>query len=149
MKAKVAKKNGRPPEPVPQNHADAIIIWIAQGKTLREYCRQPNTPCWVTVYNWLEKDSIFAARFAHARDSGADAIAEETLEIIDTFPMQTDGDSGSRLDSAHVAWMKNRVELRMKLLAKWNPRKYGDKLDLNHKGELQVSVYTGVPPADG
>lgn len=33
---------------------------------------------------------------------------------------------------------KLRIETRLKLLAKWNPKKYGDKLDLNHGGEVAV-----------
>ncbi len=79
------------------------------------------------MYDWLDKDKEFAARFAQARDVGADVIAEEALSIIDTFPIEAVSDSGSRLDSAHVAWLKNRAEMRLKLLAKWNPKKYGDR----------------------
>ena len=70
-------KLGRPstkPDPVIVNE---IIEWIAHGNTLRSYCRQKNKPNWRTIYNWLEKDEgDFIARFAHARDMGADAIAE-------------------------------------------------------------------------
>ena len=129
------KKLGRPPEPVPQHKADEIIEWIAGGNTLRDYCRIEGNPAWRTVYEWLEKDSDFLARFARAREMGHDAIAEDTLEIIDTFPMEAVSDSGSRLDSAHVSWLKNRVEQRMKLLAKWNPKKYGDKIDVTSDGK--------------
>lgn len=115
---------------------EQIIDWIAHGKTLREFCRQEGKPSWRTVYDWLEKDEEFATRFAQARDMGADAIAEECLEIIDTeaeiAESVSQSGSSSRRDSGHVAWMKNRVEMRLKLLAKWNPKKYGEKLDLNH-----------------
>lgn len=138
-------KMGRPPEDVPADIVEELIEWISQGKTLREYCRQPGKPAWRTVYAWMAKDVDFYARFAHARELGHDAIAEETLEIIDTFPMEAVSESGSRLDSGHVAWLKNRVEQRMKLLAKWNPKKYGDKVGLQHEGGVTIQVVTGVP----
>ena len=141
----MARGRGRPPEAVPADIAEELVEWISQGKTLREYCRQPGNPAWRTVYAWMEKDVDFYARIAHARELGHDAIAEETLEIIDTFPMEAVSDSGSRLDSGHVAWPKNRVAQRMKLLAKWNPKKYGDKVGVQHEGGVTLNVVTGVP----
>ncbi len=128
MTAKTDKRGrGRPAEPVPTEKMEEILVWIAQGQPLREYCRIEGNPAFRTVYDWLDKDKEFAARFAQARDVGADVIAEEALSIIDTFPLEAVSDSGSRLDSAHVAWLKNRAEMRLKLLAKWNPKKYGDR----------------------
>ena len=120
-------KMGRPPEPVPDGMSDEIVEWISTGKTLRDYCRQEGKPNWRTVYLWIEKDKDFATRIACAREMGHDAIAEDTLQIIDTEPERIVSDSGVRYDSAFVQWKKNQVELRLKLLAKWNPKKYGDK----------------------
>lgn len=140
-----AKKTGRPVEPVPQGTVEEIIAWIADGNTLREFCRLPGKPAWRTVYDWLEKDPIFAARFARARDMGHDAIAEDTLAIIDTEAERAISEGGVRRDSAHVAWLKNRVEQRMKLLAKWNPKKYGDKVGVESSGSIAVTIATGVP----
>ena len=141
----MARGRGRPPEAVPADIATEICEWIANGKTLREWCRIEGNPTWTTVYRWMEKDQEFSHRIAHARELGHDAIAEETIEIIDTFPVEAVSDSGSRLDSGHVAWLKNRVEQRMKLLAKWNPKKYGDKVGVQHEGGVTLNVVTGVP----
>jgi hypothetical protein len=147
MKTPKKTNRGRPKEQVDPEIIDDICAWIADGKTLRDYCRQEGSPNWRTVYNWLDKDDEFLTRFTRAREVGQDAIAEDTLEIIDTFPINTGGDN-ARLDSAHVAWLKNRVEQRMKLLAKWNPKKYGDKVGLEHQGGINVNVVTGVPGED-
>lgn len=144
-KAKPKARIGRPPEPVPKAMAEEIIVWIADGNTLREFCRQPGKPNWRTVYEWIEKDPIFAARFARARDMGHDAIAEDTLAIIDTEAERAISEGGVRRDAAHVAWLKNRVEQRMKLLAKWNPKKYGDKVGVESSGSIAVTIATGVP----
>ena len=34
---------------------------------------------------------------------------------------------------------------RLKLLAKWNPKKYGDRVDLGHEGGITLNVVTNVP----
>lgn len=127
---------GRPPEPVPQNKADEIIDWISAGKTLREWCRQAGNPSFRTVYDWLDKDDDFASRFAHARDTGHDVIAQECFEIADEQPPTIEG----RTDAGYVAWQKNRIWTRTQLLAKWNPKKYGDKIDLKHSGSVGLNI---------
>ncbi len=124
-----------------KDHEDAIIEWISDGKTLRDYCRQPNTPDHTTVYDWLDEDESFSHRFARARDIGADAIAQETLNIVDERPPTTDNGA---TDSGYVSWQKARVETRLKLLAKWNPKKYGDRIDhTSSDGSMTPKDVTG------
>ena len=111
---------------------EAVLSRIAQGETLaalgRELGFHPTS--WS---QWVREDEDLAIAYAQARDVGADVIAEDVLRIIDEEPervVQIDEDgkkSTSRIDSAAVAWAKNRAEVRLKLLAKWAPKKYGDK----------------------
>jgi hypothetical protein len=131
---------------VPQVYADEVIEWITDGRTLRDYCRQPNKPSWGAVYEWVRKDKEFAERFARARDAGADAIAEDTIAMIDEEPERTE--DGSRIDPAYVQWRRIQVEQRLKLLAKWNPKKYGDRVGVDHAGGVQLQVITGVPTVE-
>ena len=44
------------------------------------------------------------------------------------------GGDNPKYDNAHVAWLRNRAEYRLKLLAKWNPKKYGDRMINEHTG---------------
>ena len=105
-----------------------VIDWIGAGKTLREYCRQDGKPSFHMIYVWEKDDEVFASRLAHARDIGSDAIAEEAMSIIDAEPLAVHDDLGNkRYDSGSISWNKNRAEQRMKLLACWNPRKYGQR----------------------
>jgi hypothetical protein len=74
----------------------------------------------------------FAIAYARARDVGFDVIALEGLSALDEEPervITTSGDdrSESRIDAASVQRAKNRFEGRLKLLAKWDPKRYGDK----------------------
>lgn len=93
-------------------------------------------PAWRTVYHWIEDDQDFAARIAHARVLGFDAIAEETVAILDEAPERTATEFGDKVDPGYVQWQKNRAEQRLKLLAKWSPKKYGDSVNLNHSGSI-------------
>jgi hypothetical protein len=78
------------------------------------------------------ENAAFAERFARARDTGHDIIAQECLEIADRkaedYMVLADG--REQLDREHVQRSKLRIETRLKLLAKWNPKKWGDKLEL-------------------
>lgn len=114
---------------------------LAQGEPLRVICRDPHMPGWVTVYSWINADQGFAERIARARGLGYDAIAEECLEIADdaTGDMKPVGllaDMGDKaptaFDAEHVQRSKLRIETRLKLLAKWDPKRYGDRQAIEH-----------------
>lgn len=123
---------GRPPEPVPEAMAAEIIEWISQGKTLREFCRQPGKPSRRSVDEWRLKDPTFAARVARARDCGFDQIADECMAISDTteegitLEEVEDGKTTTKRGDM-LGHRKLRVETRLKLLACWDPRRYGVK----------------------
>ena len=135
----VKRKRGRPSLQTPELENE-ICQRLAEGEPLRQICRDAHMPNWRTVYLWRLASPEFDSAIARARIPGLDAIAEETLEIIDTFPMMIEGESGSRIDSGHVAWLKNRVEQRMKLLAKWDPKRFGDRTELTgpNGGPIQI-----------
>lgn len=126
------KKMGRPPgtSPYPNKEQikDELVLWISNGKTLREFCRQDGMPNFSVMYDWEAQDKDFAQRIAHARLKGHDVIAEECAALSDTEPLAVFDEAGNkRYDPGSIAWRKMQIETRLKLLAKWNPRKYGDK----------------------
>lgn len=108
-------------------HCEAILKWIAEGKPLTQFCRLSGNPPWPTVYDWLAEDDDFARGFARARDVGSAAIAEEALAIADKQePGQivTQDKEGTKIVTEDMlGHRKLRVETRLKLLAKWNPKK--------------------------
>ena len=129
------RKIGRPPQPIPAALAEDMLVWLSQGKPLREWCCQPGKAHFTSVYDWISKDASFALRVRAAREAGYDVIADECLTIADTEPS----------DSVAVQWQRLRIDTRLKLLAKWNPRKYGDRVGLDHTGGVAIRVITGVP----
>lgn len=108
--------------------ADEICRRIANGEFLRAICREPGKPNWCTIYEWIKSKPDFAQRMEEARSMGADAIAEDALMMLDEPPERCMTMSGDKVDAGHVQWQKNRSEQRLKVLAKWHPKKYGDKV---------------------
>lgn len=110
-------------------------------------------PARQTVHDWMKADEDFAGQFARAREDGADVIAEDSLEIVDATPER---DAMGKVDSGWVAHQKLRAEHRLKLLAKWSPRKYGEKMTTEHTGAnggaIQVAstvTFVRPPPRQG
>lgn len=104
---------------------------IAQGEPLRQICRDPRMPAFQRVYEYLAHNEEFAGRIARAREIGFDAIAEEALEIANTpvFGEETE-DDGEKVKVKRgdmLGHRKLQIETRLKLLAKWSPKKYGER----------------------
>ena len=116
---------------------DEIVEGLSDGVPLRELCRREGMPSWRTIYSWMDADEAVASRIAQARDVGYDAIAEDILDIADDGTndwverKRNDGSTDVVIDSEHVQRSKLRIETRLKLLAKWSPKKYGDNTTLN------------------
>lgn len=134
------KKNGRPTKRT-QAVVWTIIEKLSQGIPLTQICAPEKMPGVRTVYDWMDADPVLSAAIARARDMGFDALAEEALEIADdgtndyVTRKNADGTEYEAFNAEHVQRSKLRVETRLKLLAKWNPKKYGDKLDVTSGGE--------------
>lgn len=126
--------------------AKSIIEQLSDGVPLRVICRQEGMPAWRTVYDWIAKDEDLAAHIARARELGYDAIAEECLDIADdgsndyVEKERDDGSTYEALNSEHIQRSKLRIETRLKLLAKWNPKKYGERLDLGNAGGQPLKI---------
>ena len=91
-----------------------ILSRVSLGTPLAQICREKDVDRTI-VYDWRKRDAEFDQQFARARDAGFDALADEALSIADN----TDEDPASR---------RVRVETRLKLLAKWDPKRYGDRI---------------------
>jgi hypothetical protein len=109
-----------------------ILMSVSNGTTLTQSCSNVGIHV-QTWYDWCEKDESLRIRFARARELGFDAIAESLRTTT----------RGGGESSGDVARDKLIVETDLKLLAKWDPKRYGDKIQ--HTGEgggpIQVQVY--------
>lgn len=107
--------------------AALICERMAEGKSLREVCRAEDIPVTeAAVRKWaIEDHDGFSAHYARARESQIEAMAEDLVEIADD---KTGDPQRDRL----------RVDSRKWLMSKVAPKKYGDKLEHEHKGSIVV-----------
>lgn len=108
---------------------DVIVELISRtelGEPLTKISADPRMPSRASVYSWMETDAEFAGRFRAARARGVHALAEECIEIAD----------GSAKDAVEVADKRVRIDTRLRLAGKWLPAIYGERVDVNHTGEV-------------
>lgn len=121
--------------PRPSLYTDEILAEIeerlGQGEPLAQICRDESMPAYRTVWDWMQPNNAnnvngkVSKAIARAREEGEEVIASNTRNIAR-------GLDGSTHD---VARDKLVIDTDLKLLAKWNPKKYGDKVDVNHGGQ--------------
>jgi transposase len=142
IEALAPKKIGRPSTRTPEVVKE-ICDRLSSGEPLRAICRDPRMPGWDTVYDWMARDEGFALQVAQARENGVEAIAQDTLAMIDAPPqVVVDNNGVSRIDPAYVQWTKLRTEQRMKLLACWSPNRYGNRVQVagDKDNPLQINI---------
>jgi hypothetical protein len=106
------------------NEKDAaeIVARLSKGETLADVARDLNIGR-TTVYDWQVERPEFAERIARARTFGFDAIAERTRATARGIGPEYGGDG-----TGDVQRDKLIIETDLKLLAKWDPKRFGDKL---------------------
>lgn len=127
---------------------------LAAGELLASIVRDAHMPAWSTVYAWRDSDPDTVERFRHAREAGEEAVALKAQRIVDGLE-PTDGvPSDPTRDKA-------RADIRLKILAKMNPKRWGESTQLRHAdaegqkldtaplvGELLSLMGTGVAAPD-
>ncbi len=133
-------KLGRP-STFSKEAVDEICQRLGKGEPLAVICRDEHMPSVSTVSNWKRDSADFSAAFARAREEGFDQIAADCLDIADETSQDTlSTENGDRPNTEWLARSKLRIETRLKLLAKWDPKRYGDKVQTEHSGEVGLTV---------
>lgn len=152
------KKTGRPSKYTPEI-AQEMCNLLAEGIPLREICRREGFPAWRTVYDWMVRDDEavaagggvgLSASIARAREIGYDALAEQCLMIADTPQMgrrtvyssgaEEDEDSMTVTEEDMLGHRKLQIETRLKLLAKWDPKRFGDRVQLAGDADQPIKI---------
>jgi len=117
-----------------------ICIELSLGKSLASICKQEGMPAQSQIYVWLQKYPEFQERYTRAREEQAETHADEIVDIADETPalVEIKDDKGNvidyKLDSAFIAWQRQRIDSRKWNAAKQRPKKYGDKVMTEHTG---------------
>lgn len=108
-----------------QETVDDICERIGVGESLRAICRDEEMPALSTVFRWLTIHPEFSDQYARAREEQAEALADEITDIADT--------------EEDVQRAKVRIDARKWVAGKLRPKKYGDKTQLEHSGEMKLT----------
>ncbi len=139
---------GRPTDYTPDT-AQAVCMRIAEGESLRMVCRDEEMPCKATILRWLGRHEEFRAQYAQAKELGIEAMAEELFEIADDgtndWMELTDKEGnayGYKANGEHIQRSKLRIDTRKWYLSKILPKKYGDKIQTEHSGHIDLAPKT-------
>lgn len=135
----------RPQKPELRKKIPAILDHIAEGKSLRSICDTDGFPPISTFLTWVASDAELEKAYRFALEIRADVQHEEMMEIADDGRndwMEVANKNGEfigwTLNKEAVARSKLRLDQRKWSASRMNPKKYGDKVDLNHGGKVQV-----------
>ena len=122
---------------------DIICAGLAEGRSLLSICESAEIS-YEAAKNWERDVPEHATKSARAREIGCHALADQCLSIADTpqigrvVTTKPDGAEETRHEDM-IAHRRLRIETRMRLLGKWLPRVYGDKVDMHHSGTINLS----------
>ena len=121
------KKVGRPATEFDPAIANDICERLISGESLRTICgedRDPGIPCMSVVFRWITTNEEFAAQYAHAREVQGEVYADRAVHEA-----LTAGDASiGRLRMDALKWAASKLA----------PKKYGDKIEHEHKGGVTL-----------
>lgn len=137
------EKRGQPSK-YTKEIAERICNEIATtSKGLTTICKGKDMPCVRTVHHWLADESHedFLHNYARARESQADFLAEQIIEIADNSTGDvTITESGKVvMDGEFAARSRLKVDARKWVASKLAPKKYGDRI------QQDVSIHQEPP----
>lgn len=112
--------------------ADEICERLCKGETLADICRDDHMPAVRTVSDWRDTHQDFDAAYLLARDIGFDAIANRMRLTARGKKAKAGGDSSGDVQRDRLI-----IDTDFKLLSKWDPRRYGDRVQLEHSGSIR------------
>ena len=138
----------------PVRYSDEVAQYIceqlANGRSLRDICRENGMPTESTVRFWVLDDiGGFFAQYTRARAVGYSRMAEEIVELSDTLHFATlRSKRDGKEEEKEVELTEHRrlqVETRKWLLSKMLPKVYGNKNKDDDGDDGAIKIVGGLP----
>jgi|UniRef100_A0A6H1ZAX8 hypothetical protein len=126
-----------------QDVVSAILERLSDGESLRKICDDEAMPARSTVFLWLSRHKEFSDQYTYAREAQADALFDDALAIADT-PMigekrKVKDDGGIEIMTGDmIEHRRLQVDTRKWMAGKLRPKKYGERLELEHGGQVAL-----------
>lgn len=115
-----------------------ILQEIEEGASLRSILRRDEMPSRKTFFEWIDNDEKKVNQYARA----IDLRAEMKFESIEADYMETpqrDSETG-KIDTGWVQLQRLKIDAKKWELSKLKPKKYGDKIQTEHSGEINTTI---------
>lgn len=117
---------------------------LADGQSLLSITRELGIP-YSTAKGWEIDIEEHAANSLRAREIGCHYMAEECPEIADDgrndwMENNHPDNPGWRANGENVQRSRLRIDTRLRLLGKWLPKVYGEKQQIEHGGQVGITV---------
>ena len=125
--------------------AAKICQRIADGESIRAICSDPDMPSTTAIFRWIANGKYdgFRQLYEASMQIRLETLGDGLIELADA-PIERN--AAGAIDSAAVQMRRLQIETRRWILSKLLPRKYGDRMGLDHQGEgFNLTVVTGVP----
>lgn len=126
------------PSSYTDERADELCTWIAQGNSLRSFCKLHGMEA-QTVYRWMRERPDFQQRYARAHEDRADSLADEMCDIADEVAA-----NGGSIEAVQAARL--RIDTRKWIAAKLRPGRWGEVQA--PKAQTAVTFKIGLPLVD-
>lgn len=113
----------------------ALCDRLIGGEGITEICASPDMPGKTQVYVRMAEDKDFRTRIAAAREAQQDAIVDDLIPMADA----------ATVEDYNV--VKLRIWARQWRAARLAPKKYGDRVGLEHSGSIDTNVHTWLVSA--
>lgn len=132
-KKPAAKKTGRP-HGYTEEKALEICELVADGHSINKISKMPDMPARSTILKWFRDVPGFSDMYMRAKEIGFEVLADEIIDIADAV---------ENIDKDECRRHQLMIETRKWLLAKLQPRKYGERVTqeiVGNREEAPVQV---------
>lgn len=134
---------GRPSSYTPELAAD-ICTRMAEGMSISKITKIDGMPHMSSIFLWLSDKAKpeFSEMYARAREMRAEHIFEESLDIADDTDDTLKDKDGKVIGANHAKVQRDRlrVDTRKWFLAKLDPRRYGERQQVEHSGGVTLDM---------
>lgn len=110
-----------------------ICDWIASGKSLAAWCRENKEISYSRVMTWLRESEDFQKDYARAHVDSGDADADQIKDITNRVVAGELDPQAARVAIDALKWTAGKRQ----------PKKYGDKLEIDATVKADVKVTIG------
>jgi hypothetical protein len=107
-------------------NAARICALLSDGLSLRKVAKELGCSE-AAIRQWSREDTEFASQYARSRDDYSETRGDEIIDLADEAYTNPELVNALRL----------MIDARKWVLSKQLPKKYGDKLDVNHGGQKE------------